>query len=326
MGSMDKYSLGWLFKKTFNTARHHRDGFLIKGKLCNNLIKNINGGVYLPPTAISEILDNNTIIKALPGVSEKTIDIIHKDYVIVFAVLSMGAKAHRITRFIGNVCDDDLPLQPVEKRSRITNFFRNGDQNPIKLFQKWTKAELEGFYRWQWAFKVPTFDLIDAAGRAAPHYDFDTATVLPLLRPEGGLSETFNEEDMGTFGEVSCVGNDPRCHEFYPMLNKLGITTKKFALKILNGKIFKNEKPFQHEVEQLHRFNGRINSHIITLLATFTFRGDMHFVFPWAECNLTTFWDFHPLERNVDFIRWISDPLHGLVCALWTIHEPQALG
>lgn len=115
---------------------------------------------------------------------------------------------------------------------------------------------------------------------------------------------------------------------------QIGLNGKKgfFALKVLNtytpdekamiAKLFENER------KQLNRFNGVAHNHLVTLLAAFEQEGvgKSYFVFPWAECDLSAYWE----RTDHRDARWVSEQLAGLMGALNEIHNPaqnsQTLG
>ena len=86
---------------------------------------------------------------------------------------------------------------------------------------------------------------------------------------------------------------------------------------------------FQNELEQLRRFSGKVHPHLITLLASFEQDGVSHFIFPWAECNLETYWekiqpwgDDAPSTRlDLDCARWVANQLVGITGAIHSIHQ-----
>jgi serine/threonine protein kinase len=100
-----------------------------------------------------------------------------------------------------------------------------------------------------------------------------------------------------------------------------------FAVKILYEKDYNNEKVFQNESAQLRRFNGLVHDHLVTLLATFTFHGQYHFLFPYAEHALDQYWETRVSVPSTDIktIQWVAKQCSGIMAAIDTIHDPRHL-
>lgn len=114
------------------------------------------------------------------------------------------------------------------------------------------------------------------------------------------------------------------------MLKQIGLSENNgfFALKVLN--LYTPEDKamirnlFENERQQLNRFNGVVHKHLVTLLAAFE-QEDIdknYFIFPWAECDLSLYWQRRKQARDV---KWVSEQLLGLVGALDKIHNPTNL-
>jgi serine/threonine protein kinase len=90
---------------------------------------------------------------------------------------------------------------------------------------------------------------------------------------------------------------------------------------------YSNGEMFQNESAQLRRFNGLVHDHLVTLLATFTFRGQYHFLFPYAEYALDQYWEMRmPVPiMNIDTIQWVAKQCSGIMAAMDTIHDPRHL-
>jgi serine/threonine protein kinase len=97
-----------------------------------------------------------------------------------------------------------------------------------------------------------------------------------------------------------------------------------FAVKALLELEFNNEARFRNESDQLRRFNGLIHAHLVTLLATFTFQGQYHFLFPYADYALDQYWERRlPEPRpSIEMIQWVAKQCAGIMAAMDTIHDP----
>ena len=80
---------------------------------------------------------------------------------------------------------------------------------------------------------------------------------------------------------------------------------------------------FQHEVKQLKRFSGHTERHLVLLLVSFEWKNDKHFLFPYADCTLSDYWernqDAPPHDRH--HMEWLSQQVYGLMKAVSKIHD-----
>lgn len=75
----------------------------------------------------------------------------------------------------------------------------------------------------------------------------------------------------------------------------------------------------------LKRLNEQRDPHLIRLLATYTYEGRFHLIFPWADGNLKDLWTtpfYQPFSRHRDakLTQWMATQILGLACALEKIH------
>lgn len=69
---------------------------------------------------------------------------------------------------------------------------------------------------------------------------------------------------------------------------------------------------------------GRNNPHLIKLLASYKFRGNYHFIFPYATSNLRDYWaSCKPPAKKEDYL-WVLQQMRGLISGLNAIHNFQA--
>lgn len=83
---------------------------------------------------------------------------------------------------------------------------------------------------------------------------------------------------------------------------------------------------FAAEANNLRRLGDKKHPHIIRLLVTFQHGRDHHLVFPWADENLSNYWEkVHPdgglHHHNTDLARWMANQFMGLASGIQTIHE-----
>jgi serine/threonine protein kinase len=108
-----------------------------------------------------------------------------------------------------------------------------------------------------------------------------------------------------------------------------------FALKKLKGiKESNGEKTadFLREKNALSRVSGT-HLHFISLLATWSYRGEHCLLFPFADGDLRDYWEnmSHAIywqgsrEAIVETVRWMSSQILGLTDALNALHSPVDL-
>ena len=86
--------------------------------------------------------------------------------------------------------------------------------------------------------------------------------------------------------------------------------------KLLSAK----EDDFKREVEILKRVSRDPHDHLITLLATYQYRGSYYLIFPWAGGDLVMFWKTQTLHCDKNTARWLAEQCQGLASGLAEIH------
>ena len=76
------------------------------------------------------------------------------------------------------------------------------------------------------------------------------------------------------------------------------------------------EEHFTREYEMLSQLTLKKDKHLIRLLATYTFKNRYHFLFPYADHNLRSYWKAHVLEWKKEEVFWVLKQLLGLASAL----------
>ncbi|RDW73474.1 hypothetical protein BP6252_07381 [Coleophoma cylindrospora] len=248
-------------------------------------------------------------------------------YLKIFALLVLCGKVGDIGKFVKEqVSDQRLPVCRHEKRKGMFNLCATASPGTLlRCFEEWKTNEREHFEAMQWRVLVPYFDL-DSKGHVQ-HYSFGDKTILPWCKSEHVLSSSNPSQNEGAYAQVNFVRIDTSSHGFSKILEAICLDDNQFALKTLCANTFNDEPRFQNERDMLHRFNGLVQDHLVTLLATFTFRSQYHFLFPYAEYDLDRYWSFkepNP-EMNMDTVQWVSKQCSGIMAAVDTIHEPKHL-
>jgi serine/threonine protein kinase len=67
------------------------------------------------------------------------------------------------------------------------------------------------------------------------------------------------------------------------------------------------------------------HDHLISLLATYQYGGHFHLIFPWAECDLRTYWETkipNP-PHDIDTLLWMARQCEGIAEGLDSIHHHE---
>lgn len=75
----------------------------------------------------------------------------------------------------------------------------------------------------------------------------------------------------------------------------------------------------------LKMFSDDTHAHLISLLATYEHLKDYYLIFPWADGDLTRFWEVHhpnPVS-DVATIKWVAEQCKGIAHGLVKIHTYQ---
>ncbi|KAI1322752.1 hypothetical protein F5Y16DRAFT_29189 [Xylariaceae sp. FL0255] len=228
----------------------------------------------------------------------------------IFAILLLIQKAPNIKRFIKEgVCDADLPLTRVLD-GRTANSYtmrrRNNPDDILKCFQGWKSYTVEHFECEQWKFLVPTLRL----GNASIQYD--NKEILPFVlkqlyrsnTPARNLFKVKLHPEHYNFSddqETDVSDDNRRSNQF-------------FALKSI--RIIGDD--YQTEMRTLKRV---AHEHIRPLLSVFEHDGSIHYIFPWAECDLAEYWKRNPRPASSSVVlQWMVKQCLGLAEGLNGVH------
>ena len=79
------------------------------------------------------------------------------------------------------------------------------------------------------------------------------------------------------------------------------------------------------ELDNLKRFSGHDNKHLIIALAAVKYQREWSFIFPKAEYDLSRRMESEPPPPSWDTMKWAAEQLSGLMTALNDIHNPPRL-
>ncbi|KAH8725464.1 kinase-like domain-containing protein [Phaeosphaeriaceae sp. PMI808] len=240
----------------------------------------------------------------------------------VLANLALIKKENEISALIQErVNDETLPLTRGND-PRFHMIFRTPEStNPLSCFQGWEVHEREYFLKNQHRLN-PVQLSFGGDGKTVKHEKYPPGTLLPFLE------DTHSEQ--GGYCNVYKVKIHDRCHGFRGVLKSIE-TNNLFALKrisVSKNEEAKKEREFWKEVEALGRFNGFVHDHLVTLLMTWTINGQYCLLFPWAGCDLDTYFKEHScpiigVNPDIDTIRWVAKQMVGMAGALDAIHNPR---
>ncbi|ETS88088.1 hypothetical protein PFICI_01916 [Pestalotiopsis fici W106-1] len=259
----------------------------------------------------------------------------HPSCIVVLAMLILVDKGYTIGEVLRDqIFDDNLPLVVVNHADPVIFSWDQSrkDWRQLVCFEDddtWgVQAKLD-ICKWQWYLRVPRMKV---SGPSFEAYEgkFGPDTVLPWSSKskDGEVMKHDRTTGYGGYSAVYKCHIDERFHGFHEVLKKIGLGDGRgfFALKVLNT-YTADEKAqisnlFQNERRQLSRFNGVVHNHLVTLLAAFEQENTEKnfFVFPWAECDLSAFWEKQ--KPKPGDAKWIAEQLKGLVSALNEIHNP----
>jgi hypothetical protein len=132
-----------------------------------------------------------------------------KSFRKVFATLLLIERPGEIRKFIEEgVCDADLPLRKSKESGKNAKTFslyrRDAPGVSLKCFERWKRATLEKFERYQWKLVAPFFSR--GEDDKARHWLFQDEVILPFTHQEHAHS--------GAHGKVFKVKIHPEHHDF----------------------------------------------------------------------------------------------------------------
>jgi hypothetical protein len=134
----------------------------------------------------------------------------------LFTILSyMGKGGDWIYQmYRDGISDNDLPLEAVEKLTRVVELRRKSDKKVIPAFGAWENDDREDFVRFQWWVLVPEFDKRDLRCR-----EFLDEIVLPLMdaKDEGASDEVVPQMKVGGFSTVTAYRIHSAHHNFWSL-------------------------------------------------------------------------------------------------------------
>lgn len=312
------------------------DSTSLKDKINRALIRGDGGRLFCPDTAFKAILSYDTVLaelrKHFPIMPDQELRRLAAQITVkdvqgrlpfsglsrTFAVLVMLNQVDKIVDFLQEgVTDVSLPLttvRPIEDGIPLSTIdLRRKDAPDVQLrcFRGWSQTDLEGFEKLQWQFLSPTFS--DLANKQ-DLVDLEERTVLPYIE----TWETKKQDHYkGGNSEVWKVKIHDAHHNFQNLPTVIP-NNPYFAIKRLKSK---DEEDFHREVRNLQRLHNAEHPNLLSLLATYKYRGYYHMVFPWAEGDLRRMWQSteNP-QPGKDEMRWLANQCASIASALKSVH------
>ncbi|KNG85034.1 protein kinase domain-containing protein [Aspergillus nomiae NRRL 13137] len=253
--------------------------------------------------AVQDILAEKRIDSRVPRakLAEKIVQRAQK----LFTILVMSKKVDHINTFMDRgIQDSNLPFK------LDGNVLRTSQGHEVPVPEDWDYEDLEALESKQWRVLVPVF-------RQGAHYDFPEQQKFPFVGKESAKSTE------GGYGRVSCERIHADHHNFCEPPDSKSQGCRVAVKKLIRQDItlFQREKEF---LEALGSADP--HPHLINLLCTYSFQGDNHLVFPWADENLREYWKRTKLPQwNSQNILWWVKQVVGIASGLSVIHKlPQA--
>ncbi|KAJ9148594.1 Kinase-like protein [Pleurostoma richardsiae] len=245
------------------------------------------------------------------GAAEYSEQLDKRSFRKIFAILLLIERPSKIWNFVEEgVSDADLPLVKIQRKSRPWTFKlrrKEARHTSLQCFKGWRHSTIARFEEWQWAMLAPYF--ARGTRKDVKHYTLPDETILPFTSWE-------NKREPGGFGQVYKVSIHPDHHNFGNQKE----SKRGFAVKRLFSR---KEADFRREVKILKRLSGDSHPHLISLLATYKYRGEYYLIFHWAEADLLGYWEkINPSpNKDLDTVKWLIQQCRGIAEALSKVHR-----
>ena len=273
------------------------------------------------------------------------------EYARIFAVLLLCNQPEDIFKFFNsesNMNDEAFPFKVGKLGDNIRSKSWGAE---IPDFRPgWATILCESFVTQQWRVFLPCFkkteeDQIFGADTIMPWYNYqvqargssNASTDGGVDAPGGGnsvVNRVYIHDGHWNFDGLNPVSGQTEAlvewHRsdsatYQTPENRRAVT---FAVKRL---ITHKEKIFKQEVSMLRKLCGE-KAHTVRLLAAFRHGGTYCLLFPWAECDLLTYWqrdsglqNKRHQEESYPLIVWVARQCHGLLNAIHWIHVPSTV-
>lgn len=304
----------------------------LKDSLNGALIRGDGGRLFIPDNALTSIMSHPSVSaelrKQLPTMPAEELEqlvsritargfqdgALSNSLLRTFAVLVLSDKADRIVELSQEgLSDMDLPLVKASLADGLELRRKSAPHLQLRCFTDWSKADLETLEKLQWRVLAPIF--ADIAKQQDPDFlNLENQTVLPYVESwenkkhdhyKGGNSEVWKVKIHGA-------------HHNFKNINPIVPNNHYFAIKRLKSK---DDEAFRREVRNLQRLHNAEHPNLLSLLATYKYRGYYHLVFPWADGDLRRLWQSTPNpQAGKEEMRWLASQCASIASALRSVH------
>ncbi|KAF2177160.1 kinase-like protein [Zopfia rhizophila CBS 207.26] len=241
-----------------------------------------------------------------------------KCFMKIFVLLSICDQYKSFKNFIDvGICDDDLPLR-FEKTEDDELKLQDDFPDRVELFSDWNLPTVELFERTQYELLIPYLSHPHSDEKFIRHVQYGPETILPW-------KEDLSKQTQGGYGLISCIRIHPDSHGFHPF-EQVKAAGGLFALKHITAEKIGN---FENESQMLRMFCN-YHKHFVKLLITLNIEDRNYLLFPWAGCDLETYWSSKDPPYDTEKkcmkpmrMKWLSEQIKGLVSALHKFHNPS---
>ncbi|POS77788.1 protein kinase [Diaporthe helianthi] len=281
-------------------------GQSLRDKINNALVRGHDGCLFMPEDTLRTVLSQHAVhtelISQFPHLPAQDVQKMATSITAsrqglrllrVFGLLVLLGKVESITVFLAK---DHLTLPLVDFTDPCLN--------------NWTQTDIEALERTQWRFISPVFT--NVTKQQDDYVDLGEKTILPFI--ESWENKKQNHYKGGN-SEVWKV----KIHDAHHNFKNLQTATPYFAIKKLKSK---DEEAFHREVRNLQRLHNADHPNLLSLLATYKYKGSYHLVFPWAESDLRRLWQSteNPQQPGKEDMRWLANQCASIADALKSVH------
>lgn len=301
----------------------------LKDKLNNALTRGDGGRLFVPDDALMSILSLQSVSTELqshlPTMSSHELQrlagqITTGGFLRTFATLVLLDKTDCIVDLLQEgIADSAFPLmkaRPANASPKEPTFeLRRKDLPGVQLrcFKSWSQADIDTFEKSQWRVLSPVFSDI-AKEQEVDFFDLEDQTILPYIE---SWENKKHDHYKGGNSEVWKVKIHDGHHNFQNH-NTVVPNNPYFAIKKLKSK---DDEAFRREVQNLQRLHNAEHPNLLSLLATYKYRGYYHLVFPWADGDLRRLWQSTPNpQAGKEEMRWLASQCASIASALKSVH------
>ncbi|KAF2267282.1 kinase-like protein [Lojkania enalia] len=238
----------------------------------------------------------------------------HAQYILTSALklftilLYIGQEQEILTIVPSAWSDACLPIFFGESTDQEASNSNNPLQSSVS---NWELEKRKDFETYQWLFLPARFI------RLGQHLDLHDRCLLPFIQ-QRVIKEVSREKTIYAVKIHHQYQNMYHSSEAStPILTKSH--EPEVAVKKFSASVYKN---FEHEQAILNQLRHLNDHRIMTLLATYQFRGDYFIIMPLAECNLSEFWKrTDPTPDFQGYVGWFMNEITGMMSTLSRMHS-----